>query len=208
MTTYKGIKGFTVQSLATDPLASGVAGATWSSGGSLNTARYRGGSSGTQTAGLVFTGRTPSYVTISEQYNGSAWTEVGDVNTAAYFNGGSPAGTTSAALKSTGKNSGSTFQTNVESYNGSSWTEVADVNTARDSVYGAGTSTSNIIAGGQNPPNVALTESWNGSAWTEVGDLNTAKGASSSWGSSNTNALIVGGEDRIGLDRNRRCKYS
>ena len=49
-----------------------------------------------------------------------------------------------------------------------SWTEVADVNTARDSVYGAGTSTSSTAAiafGGQNTSRMFSTvaESWNGS---------------------------------------------
>ena len=38
MATYKGIKGFTVQSLATDPVGAGVTGATWSSGADVNQA--------------------------------------------------------------------------------------------------------------------------------------------------------------------------
>ena len=39
MTAYKTIKGFTVQSLATDPLGEGASNGVWSSGGELNTAR-------------------------------------------------------------------------------------------------------------------------------------------------------------------------
>ena len=45
MADYSTIKGFTVQSLATDPSLPGVAGGTWASGGNLNTTRsYMGAS--------------------------------------------------------------------------------------------------------------------------------------------------------------------
>ena len=72
MTTYKGINGFAVQSVASDPspldegqvwynnatyafkLASVTTAGTWASGGSLNTARYLLGGAGLQTAGLGF----------------------------------------------------------------------------------------------------------------------------------------------------------
>jgi hypothetical protein len=39
MAEYKGIKGFKVQTVSTDPAASAIAGGTWASGGDLNTAR-------------------------------------------------------------------------------------------------------------------------------------------------------------------------
>jgi hypothetical protein len=39
MAEYKGIKGFKVQTVSTDPAASAIAGGTWASGGSLNTGR-------------------------------------------------------------------------------------------------------------------------------------------------------------------------
>ena len=191
MATYKEIKGVTVQTLDSDPeLNVG----SWSSGGALNTARYRGGSSGTTTAGLVYTGRTPTYVGNTESYNGTSWTEVNDVNNNSYAGGGSPAGSYTAALKSSGKSGPSSFQTNTEVWDGSSWTEVNNNNTGRDGIMGAGTSTSNIIAGGQTPPNQVIAESWNGTSWTEVGDLNAAKGFHVSWGSSNSNAIVTTGE--------------
>jgi hypothetical protein len=40
MAEYKGIKGFKVQTVSTDPAASIIATGTWASGGDLNTARY------------------------------------------------------------------------------------------------------------------------------------------------------------------------
>ena len=76
MTTYKGIKGISLQTVAGDPsnLAAGdiwydsvakkvqgakIAGGTWASGGNVNTARYLVGSAGTQTAGILYGGAGP-----------------------------------------------------------------------------------------------------------------------------------------------------
>ena len=53
MATYAKEKGFTVQTLSTDPVASQAAGGSWASGGDLNTARAVGLGSGTQTAALM-----------------------------------------------------------------------------------------------------------------------------------------------------------
>ena len=91
MATYKGIQGYSVQSLASDPTASeaegqlwynttsgtykisvGGAGA-WSSGGALNTGTNQAGGAGTQTAGLTCGGNAPagnSY-TVTEKYDGN-----------------------------------------------------------------------------------------------------------------------------------------
>jgi hypothetical protein len=78
MTTYKGINGFAVQSVGSDPspldegqvwynnasyafkLASVTTAGAWASGGNLNTARSNLSSVGTQTAALGFGGYTPS----------------------------------------------------------------------------------------------------------------------------------------------------
>ena len=54
----------------------------WASGGALNTARFRLGGVGIQTAALAFGGQTPSNTAATESYDGSAWTEVNDLNTA------------------------------------------------------------------------------------------------------------------------------
>ena len=51
MATYKSIKGFRVQTLASDPVTAGVASATWSAGGNLATGNNGMGNAGTQTAG-------------------------------------------------------------------------------------------------------------------------------------------------------------
>ena len=49
MATYKEIKGVTVQTRDSDPV---VNAGSWSSGGSMNTARYGGARRGIQTAEL------------------------------------------------------------------------------------------------------------------------------------------------------------
>ena len=101
MAEYKGIKGFKVQSLASDPtLVEGqvwynTTGSAlkyqaqvgaWASGGALNAARSNITGMGTQTAAITGGGTPPSSYpaigTTSETYNGTAWTEVNDINTA------------------------------------------------------------------------------------------------------------------------------
>jgi hypothetical protein len=102
MADYKGIQGFGVQTLASDPTEPGSVGqifynstsgtfktvkpggapvGTWASGGNLNTARGNGiGGGGTQTNALAFGGDPRTGAT--ENYNGTSWTEVNDLNSA------------------------------------------------------------------------------------------------------------------------------
>jgi hypothetical protein len=106
MAEYKGIKGFKVQTVSTDPAASIIATGVWASGGDLNSARYALTGMGTQTAGLVAAGVVPGSdgSALVEKYNGSSWTEVADLNgarrelasagtdtAAVVFGGGAPA---------------------------------------------------------------------------------------------------------------------
>ena len=97
MSTYKQIKGVTVQTRDTDPeLNVG----SWSSGDTMNTPRSQSGSSGTQTSGLVFAGdeypASPRLSDKNEYYNGSSWTELAEVNTARRLISGAGASHTSA----------------------------------------------------------------------------------------------------------------
>ena len=75
MTTYKGIKGFKVQSFSADPVPS-VAGYT--AGGHMSNARSLLGGYGTQTASMATGGSPrPSHGTKTEEYNGSSWSDGG-----------------------------------------------------------------------------------------------------------------------------------
>ena len=187
MATLKQIKGSAIQFLAEDPV---VYAGTWSSGGSLNTAKQNTGGAGTQTAGLAF-GSFPTSAT-TESYNGSAWTETGDLNTAGGYFAGS-FGTYTAAIGAGRLVSPTGRQGITESFDGTSWTEVGDLNTTRTQGAGFGTSTAGYAAGGGTPTFVANVESWNGSAWTEVGDINTARYEFDGNGTS-TSGLVYGGQ--------------
>ena len=111
--------------------------------------------------------------------------QFGATNTAAIVAGGQrfsgPAATAASAA--------------VEQWNGTNWTEVGDLGTARKQLAGAGTSTSGLAFGGENPSNASLTvtESWNGTNWTEVNDLNNSVHYNSGAGADNTSALGFGG---------------
>ena len=100
MTTYKGINGFAVQSVATDPspldegqvwynnasyafkLATVTTAGTWAAGGNLNTARntLNGEKIGIQTAALIAGGYNGAYLSITESYNGASWSPVSSMN--------------------------------------------------------------------------------------------------------------------------------
>jgi len=222
MADLKDIRGIRVQALASDPDQPGsvaqifyndttgvfkairagtAADGTWSSGGSLNTARYANSGAGASlSAALSFGGATPSRTAITESYDGSSWTEVNDLNTAANELGGS--GTQTAALAAGGAIPPGTASAKTESWDGSNWTEVNDLNTAKDNFsQSAGTQTANLISGGYGaPPSTyqTQTETWNGSSWTEVNDMNTARGLHAILGTQ-TAAIVGSGNGNSGL---------
>ena len=95
MTTYKGINGFAVQSVASDPspldegqvwynnatyafkLAALTTSGTWAAGGNLTTSLWAVGGAGTQTAALGFGGYNgTSMSNVTQTYNGTSWTNV------------------------------------------------------------------------------------------------------------------------------------
>ena len=205
MAKYSDIKGFTVQTVSSDPVASQFEGGSWASGGALNSERSQMAGVGSQTAALGFGGNTPGSPksAANEQYNGSSWTEVGDLNSARAGMYGF--GTTTAAIGSGGlvyPFNPSNFATNLtESWNGSAWTETSDMTYGRATGGSAtsGTSTAGLIFGGgylSPSPNYALvayTESWNGSGWTETADLNSARGYGMGGAGTQTSALAFGG---------------
>ena len=197
MTTYKGINGFAVQSVATDPspldegqvwynnatyafkLAAVVADA-WASGGSLGSGRYQCGTAGTQTALIAFNGAPTPQGTTAEKYNGTTWSPGGNLPSNRV--GAGSVGLQTAAIIFGGSPSIPTLTNNTSSYDGTSWTSLpGTMNTTRSNLGGAGTQTAALGFGGyvQNPslpatPSAA-TESWNGSTWTSVNSMNTSR---------------------------------
>ena len=141
----------------------GVPSATWASGGSMNTARFKFGLVGTQTATMAVSGEAPGPAkTVNvETYDGTSWTEGPNVvvakNMQAAF------GTTTSAIMGPGNTASESYDDTVETWNGSAWTETGDVNDGRNEYSCAGASnTSGLVIGGNTPGVTANVENWNG----------------------------------------------
>ena len=210
MDNYKGIKGYKVQSLASDPTS--VAGdvvqvwyntsgnalkylqqaaGAWASGGALTTGRNTLGGAGTQNAGLVFGGLIPGSSALTETYNGTAWTEVADRGTARYFAGS--AGTQTAALYFGGRPDPTAGVS--EEWDGTSWAEGSNLNTARYALSGFGTQTAAVGAGGYRitpATSVGNVEEYNGTCWSEETDILTVVKDVGGFGTQTAGAIVGG----------------
>ena len=190
MANYSDIKGFTVQTLSSDPAASIAATGSWASGGTMNTARSDLAGLGIQTSAMAIAGYSGSTSSAVENYDGTSWTEITELNSARNSLGGF--GATNTASIACGGRSPTTNKT--EYWNGSSWTEVNEMNTARFAmnISGAGTATSGLISGGDSGQDTV--EVWDGTNWTAAGaELNTARSQGSASGQSSSSAVAVGG---------------
>jgi len=191
MTTYKEIFGKYVKNYSSDPTSdaegqvwynttsgtfkSVVAGASWSSGSPLITARRILSGAGTQTAALAFGGYIPpSGSALTEEYNGSGWANGGNLTTARWALGG--AGTQTAGL-AFGGFTGTVNTTATEEYDGTSWGPGGNMGTPRRALGGTGIQTAGLAFGGTQPGATAVTntEEYDGSAWTAGGSLNTGR---------------------------------
>ena len=199
MAKYSDIKGFTVQTLSTDTVASAAAGGAWASGENLPGQRYLAGSAGTVSSNLQAGGATQppansNQINTSIEFDGTNWTAGGTMNTTRFDIAGFGATNTAAIMAGGAASPGSAQKAVVESYNGSAFTETTDLNTARTGSMGVGISTAGLVVGGKDTPSnyAGNTESWNGSAWTEVNDLNSGRENAMSGGTS-TAAIAAGG---------------
>ena len=167
-------------------------GTSWTTSGTMNTARRSMASGGTQTAAFAALGaNVPTFVTSAETYDGSTWSSINSCLTARRSGAGS--GTTTAALAFGGYTVPGAIADQTETYDGSSWSETNDLNTGRTSLAGsgAGTNTAALAMGGDTPPATAVTEYFDGTSWTEVADLSRARVAGGS--GTSTDAFIAGG---------------
>ena len=116
MANYKDIHGTNIETVTSDPdnpvngqvwynsteqalkgFTSNPAG-TWSTSGTMNTARKGGGSKGSQTSGIAVGGSIPPDVGNVELYNGSTWTEMADMAVSRNGNVGSTSSSSTSAL--------------------------------------------------------------------------------------------------------------
>ena len=209
MADFSTIKGFTVQSLASDP-SNPVEGqvwynttstvlkgygkqgtGAWASGGTANNSHNIAYAAGTQTATLIWAGGTSGVSSNSnktESYNGTAWTELALLGTARR-NGGY-AGTQTSALCAGGQvPAASTLN---ESWDGTSWSTESVLTTLTGrGTRAAGTSDSAVLAFGDDSYSAASTL-WNGTSWTAQPSMTTSRAYSGPIGTS-TSAIATGG---------------
>jgi hypothetical protein len=205
MATYEDIYGKRVKEFDSDPtlessyegqvwydkssgvLKSVVAIEAWSSTSNLATARVYAGSTGIQTAAMIFGGFTPPKIATTEEYNGSGFSAGGDMNTATRSQGS--AGTLTAGLSI----GGNTNLTKVEEYNGTSWSEVNDVPAGIENNGGLGIQTAAIsYGGGAGGANSTTTLEYDGTNWTSGGALNTPRSHAEGSGTQTAGLVFTG----------------
>ena len=210
MSTYRELVGKKIKKVTSDPSNSadgqmwynsttgnlrGLAVVSaWSSASPLIATNSNAGAAGTQTAALLYGGRSGgSQLNTTQEYNGSGFSVGGAMGTARCLLGGG--GTQTAALASTGKvEAPPSVPADTEEYNGTSWSEQNNVSTPRFALGGAGTQTANVIAGGRTPTWTTATEEYDGTSWTNGGALNQSKTLDGSVTGSLTAAVAFGGD--------------
>jgi len=212
MADLKTIKGFKVESLATDPSVIGqvyyntasntlkyvtTVGA-WATGGTANQLRGDVGSASsgnTQTAAIAFGGyyNPVGNMANAETYNGTAWTAITALPAARAGIRG--LGTSTAALAVDGDNVG--YKNDCYEWDGSSWTAGGSTTTYRRGASCAGTQTSGLVTLGSGkypsttPGQGTRTEEYDGTSWTAGGDQLFSAGGSSGTGTQ-TSAINTG----------------
>ena len=126
MSEYKSIRGGKVKNYTTDPdnpyagqvwfnetegelrVRKNTLTSAWAAGGNLNTGRSILMGSGTQTAALHYGGNPAGAVSTTASYDGTNWAVTSSMGTTRSMGGGCGAGTSTAALASSGCGPGAT----------------------------------------------------------------------------------------------------
>jgi hypothetical protein len=166
MADYKGIQGFSVETLATDPLVLNA----WSTEGNIGTGRYQHRMAGTTSAALLFQGNSASpydNLNTTETWNGTSWASAN--NAPFYTRAGIGWGTQSSAICGSGyagAGAGSGAVTTCGKFDGTSWSVTGSTVTTSTDAGGVGADGgSGIMAGGWCPGLCTASEVFNGSSW-------------------------------------------
>jgi hypothetical protein len=206
MAKYSDIKGFTVQTVTSDPGATQFAAGSWASDATAPQTTQSAGSFGTSTAAVSSGGYDgSSYIQTTIEFNGSAWTSGGSMNRPGGQSFPGFGTESSGGIAGGYKTSGNAVVNNFESYNGTAFTESTDLNSARQNGGATGASaTAGIVVGGTtgvgSPPDTTgnnNVEIWNGTSWTEISEINTARYSMRALGSTcpAPTAVVAGGEN-------------
>ena len=216
MANYKGIQGFKVKSLASDPTADegqiwynttsaalkydAVGAGAWSSGGNMNTARSTlAAAGGSNSSGVAMGGVAPPPGTVmnsAEKYDGTSWAVTGSmVNPRRYFTG---LGIETSAIAAGGISTPGVIN-KTETFDGSTWTEVNDLvraaaPQAATRMGGIGTTTTALVMGGdEGPVQKDECEQYDGTCWSEVADLLQTQSYGFSSGQTGASGMFMGG---------------
>ena len=187
MSTLKNIQGKNIKSYAnnapnpkegemwynrTELLLKGSIGVgAWSSGGNSNTALGTNAGSGSQTAGIMFSGADDK--NNSELYNGSSWTAAPTLGTGRYGAGEATNAPQTAALCFGGVSPpGDTNKNETEEWNGSSWSEQNNLPTGFRQLGGFGIQTAAATIGGYSTTYLTESYEYDGSSWAAGGNIN------------------------------------
>ena len=171
-------------------------GSSWTATPNLNQGRWLAGSVGSQTASLLFGGRSYPPATNyanTETYNGSTWTAVNALNNSrAPYHG--RAGTQAAAITASGLGPPGAATNISEEWDGTNWTATGNANTTAFGRFGFGSSTAGVLAGGFTPPSITTTELWDGTSWaTSSASLGSAQNQGGSSSSTDAGAGVIFG---------------
>ena len=220
MATYKGIQGYSVQKLSSDPTASeaegqlwynsssgkfkiSTAGAgAWASANNIPANRSKAGGCGTQTAGLFVGGSEPTpTLNNALEFDGTDWTIGGTMNTPSIYSTYT-AGTQTACVAGGGySESPAGYPSVTDLYNGTAWTTGNDMtDTGRDGGACAGLQTAAIAMAGNQPGTKDMVEDWDGTSWSAGTDMNSdhARAFAAQAGTS-TSTLCIGGAVSPGI---------
>ena len=211
MTTYKGIKGFSVKFVSANPpvaqegevfynstaeklrvFAPQAGTSSWASGPALATGVSNARSTGSAAGGFIFGGFTsaqPNGSNQSQTWNGSSWA---NSPTMPYQAGGlfgnNDTGGASSSLAAGGRNGPGSNEglTTTASWNGSSWSSEATMPDGRRYGFSAGTGENVIASGGlTSSPTTGFpgaSNTYNGTSWSSAPALNTNRSNGGSGG--------------------------
>ena len=131
---------------------------SWTTGGTLNTARYHTAGFGSPTSAVMTTGQEPSLSNKTEEYDGTSWT-VSNIYPAS-LEGVVAFGTQIDGVASGGQ---PPYQSLAAVYDGTSWTTTTSLSAERQQMYKGGNGPTGLVAGGEGPPGyMNVTEEWLG----------------------------------------------